>query len=204
MSSFRSVISKNLGTYSLIVVLALSLGFNVYLAGRVNFHAPEPTVPIKAGAKLPSPLPLLGVNGKQALLAFHDARPTVIYVFSPLCPWCKRNEENIKTLVAKDGGGYRFVGLSTLDTNLKQYIAAGHAPFPVYLIKSQAQMRKLGLIGTPETIVVNSNGRVEKVWQGAYVGTSATDVEHFFGVKLPGLLSDATVVATPLQAIHKR
>ena len=195
--SLKSSISHNLGTIVLCSMLGLSLAGNVYLARKVDFRYLQAVVPIKADTQLPVALHLLSPDGRQTQLNFSNHKATVVYVFSPLCPWCKRNEANIKSLVAKDGNAYRFVGLSTLSTNLKQYVAAGDAPFPVYLIQSPAQLRKLGLVGTPETLVVSSSGKVEKVWQGAYLGANKTGVERYFGVKLPGLLSDTALMTVP-------
>ena len=58
----------------------------------------------------------------------------------------------------------RFVGLSTLSVGLKDYIAQGHAPFQVYAVQSPEQTAKLGLTGTPDTILVGPGAKVERVW----------------------------------------
>jgi hypothetical protein len=70
---------------------------------------------------------------------------------------------------------------------LKQYIAAGRAPFPVYQIESQDQAQRLGLSATPTTIVVGPGAKVLKVWTGAYMDKNQPEVEKYFGAKLPGL-----------------
>lgn len=194
--SLRSLIGKNVGTLSLVTMLALSLGFNVYLARKVDFRHLQPTVLLKENAKLPAVLQLLNADGMPAQLAFDGREPTVIYVFSPLCPWCKRNEANIRALVAAAGSRYRIVGVSTVATNLRQYIADGHAPFPVYLMKSEDQMRELGLSGTPETLVVDTGARVEKVWPGAYLEPTRTEMEKYFDLALPGVSNAAAVTGT--------
>jgi hypothetical protein len=173
-------------------VLALSLGFNVYLARKAGLGAHSSFAELKVNSKLPSPLPLLDGDGKPVSLTFDDSRPTVIYVLSPLCGWCKKNEANIKALTAAAGSHFKLIGLSTEPTNLKQYIAEGHAPFPVYQVSSKAQMEKLGLGGTPETIVVGPGAKVEKAWRGAYMAENVKEIENFFGVKLPGLQEPVT------------
>ncbi|MGB6133006.1 MAG: TlpA disulfide reductase family protein [Acidobacteriaceae bacterium] len=197
--SLRSLIAKNVGTLSLSAMLALSLSLNVYLASKVDFHRPEPIVLIKENAKLPGVLHLLDADGKPAQLALDGSQPTVIYVFSPLCPWCKRNEANVRALVAGARSRYRIVGLSTIATNLKQYIADGRAPFPVYVMKSPDQMRQLGVIGTPETLVIGSGARVEKVWSGAYLEPAKEQIEEYFHLTLPGISNVAALTgSTPV------
>jgi len=188
--SLKSQIGKNVGTLSLAVMLALSLGLNVYLARRVDFRRPAPFNALRENAKLPAAISLLDADGKSAELSFSAYPSTVIYVFSPECPWCRRNEANIRALVAAAGARYRMIGISTVNTNLKSYIAEGHTPFPVYVMKSPDQMRQLGLAGTPETLVVGADGRVEKVWTGAYLTPTRAQVEKYFNITLPGMKSD--------------
>lgn len=196
MSSFRLFMSKNGGTASLVFVLTLSLALNVYFAREARFGRTRFPVPSKmrVGTKLPSALPLLDVNGKTTQLIFDDSRPTVLYVFSPTCGWCKRNEANIKTLVNADSH-FRFIGLSITPTGLKDYIAQRHAPFPVYAVQSKEQSAKLGLSVTPETIVVGPGAVIEEAWKGAYTGDNQKQIEQFFNAKLPGLEDAAAVVA---------
>jgi hypothetical protein len=42
------------------------------------------------------------------------------------------------------------------------------------------------LNGTPQTIVVASNGKVLQNIEGAYVGENKYAAEKFFGIKFPG------------------
>jgi hypothetical protein len=79
------------------------------------------------------------------------------------------------------------LGLSLEEKGLTQYVAEGHAPFPVYMVRSQDVMQKLSLSGTPEMIVIAPGARVERVWQGAFTGGTQKEIQDFFGVQLPGL-----------------
>lgn len=195
MSAFKTFMSKNGGTALLMAVLVVSLGMNVYLGLRLRGAFAPHIQAIKASDQLPSPLPVLDADGKPTQLAFDSAEPTVVYLFSPLCGWCKRNEANIKSMAAAAGERYRFVGLSTISENLKDYINQGHVPFPVYILKSEDQANKLGLVGTPTTVLVGHDGKVQRVWEGAYMSGSQKDVEKFFDVKLPGLPAEVATVA---------
>lgn len=192
MSWFKSFVSKNAGTAALMLALCSSLGLNVFLAHQAGYPR-KAVVVLKENMKLPSPLPLLDADGKPVSLAFDDQRPTVLYVLSPQCGWCKKNESNIKTLTAAADSRFRFVGVSLNPENLKEYIAAGRAPFPVYQVASREEMEKLGLSATPETIVVGPGAKIQKVWTGAYMQQNQPEIEKYFGVKLPGLQDVAEV-----------
>lgn len=186
MTSFRAI-ARNAGTSALVLTLSISLGLNVYFAWKIRKTSIRTFPEIKVNDKLPSPLLLLDADGKSVRLGFDDPRPTVLYVLSPLCSWCKRNEANIKKISELAGSRFRFVGLSLVSTNLKEYVAEGRAPFPVYRVQSQDQAVRMGLGSTPTTIVITPGARVEKVWTGAYMSENVKQIEEFFGVKLPGL-----------------
>lgn len=188
MESLQRSFARNVGTISLVFALAVSLGFNVYLARRVSPVAPRSPQLIKLNTRLPLSLPVKDIAGNAASLSLTDgSHLTVLYVFSPLCGWCKRNEANIKELVAGAGNRFRFLGLSLEQRDLQKYVAEGHAPFPVYLADSGEAMQRLNLYGTPEVIVVDTNAKVQRVWQGAFVGETQKEVQDFFGVRLPGM-----------------
>lgn len=189
MSSSKHFLAGNAGTLALVSMLALSLALNVYF---LKFGEPPwaaaPVQPLKVDAQLPAALQLVTAEGKPVTISFaSDTRPTVLYVLSPLCEWCRRNEKDMRELVGATRHSFRYVGLSSVPNGLKQYIAKGEAPFPVYYVKSQALRRKLGIMGTPETIVVSPKGRVVRVWEGAYLKSNLKKVDAFFGVKLTGV-----------------
>jgi len=193
MSPVKPFLKQNAGTVLLISILFASLALNVY-QGLTLAGAFVPVSGIRAGAKFPISLPVLDAAGQPAVLNFaEDSRPTVVYVLSPLCGWCKRNEANIKALMADAGSRFRFIGLSVEGKNLKEYVADNRAPFPVYLVRSPEQIKSLHLDATPQTVVVGASGTVEKAWQGAYLESNRKEIEKYFDVKLPGLQETAAV-----------
>lgn len=186
--SLKNAIGRNIGTVALTAMLALSLGFNVYMAhnGGLRSH-PKPVALLKPGASLPPSINVEDATGKPVRVNFaEDARPTVLYVLSPQCGWCKRNETNMKALYAADSDKYRFIGVSLVSLNLAKYIADKREPFPVYLLPKET-IQQLHVLGTPETIVVGPDAKVIHAWEGVYVQQNQTEVEKYFGVKLPGL-----------------
>lgn len=187
-SSLKNVIGRNIGTAALTIMLALSLGLNVYLAHNGALRSrPQPIAQLKPGAALPPSINVQDVTGKPVRVNFaDDTRPTVLYVLSPQCGWCKRNESNMKALYAADSDKYRFVGVSLVSENLTQYVNDKREPFPVYLLPQDA-IQQLHVTGTPETIVVGPDAKVIHAWRGVYVQQNQAEVETYFGVKLPGL-----------------
>ena len=71
------------------VLLALSLGMNIYLARRA--FGPPPSAPevLARGERVP-PLSVIGLDGEKTTRAC-EGKPTVLYIFTPSCPWCRKN-----------------------------------------------------------------------------------------------------------------
>jgi hypothetical protein len=169
----------------LLLLLAVSLSGNVYLARRAFRPAPAPIPLLAKGATVP-PLPVKALDGQAATISYQDV-PTVLYVFSPTCPWCRRNIPNLKQLIRSAGQQYRFVGLSVDANGLAAYVAEHQLPLPVYTKGEGDVADRYKLGGVPQTIVISAGGTVLQDWSGAYAGDVKTEVERFFAVKLPGL-----------------
>jgi hypothetical protein len=43
-------------------------------------------------------IPVIDALGSRTEIRFDSDRPTVLYVLSPRCGWCSRNEDNIRAL----------------------------------------------------------------------------------------------------------
>jgi hypothetical protein len=174
----------------LLVLLALSLAVNVWLGLRVRAlqaAGPAPAPPkLQVGDVLP-PLPAYGPDGQPVTLsATGDARPTVFYTFSHTCPWCRRNQPAIASLAAQVGTRFRFIGLC-MARRADCAPAPGDAAIPTYAEIDAKLAAQHGLGTVPQTVVVSPQGKVERVFRGAYVGANQSDVETYFGVQLPKL-----------------
>jgi|ERR1044072_359541 thioredoxin-related protein len=177
----------------LLLVLLGSLSLNVYLGWKVR-HA-EPTsnfqsiVRIEPGTKV-MPLRAVDMDGQPHLVSYNDVnRPTVVYVIAPSCIWCERNRENIDQVARLKGNEFRFVGLSLAVSGLKEYLGQHNLSFPVYTVLDSETIKAFGLGATPQTIVISPDGKVLKNWTGAYREQSQREVEEYFHLSLPGLVS---------------
>jgi len=128
------------------------------------------------------------MQGRTATLDWKEnAIETIVYIFTPTCVWCQRNLENIKML-AKERRGRYLVGVSLTSTGLKDYADRNQLPFPVFVAALNSAGRKaFGPTGTPSTILVSSDGVVQKFWQGAYAGRNLNEIDQVFGIQLPGV-----------------
>lgn len=172
----------------LLLLLVASLSLNVYLGWKVKQGGAEPdTAKAVSGMKV-DPITAVDLDGKPFTIAYNGInKPTVLYVITPSCIWCRRNQANVNRLADAKANDFRFVGLSLAESGLKEYVAEHHLKFPVYARLPAETVASLGLGGTPQTIVVSPEGEILKVWTGAYIEDLRPEVEAYFGIQLPGL-----------------
>ena len=176
------------------VALVVSVSINVLLAHRLsnlNYarSAKIADQQLRSGTTVP-PITAKRLGGQQEVITYRETRqPTVLYVFTPPCAWCARNMDNLKALIDKESGPYRFIGLSLSEEGLAQYIAKNDLKLPIYSGLSSDTQKTYKLGGTPQTIVISPEGKVLQDWAGAYVGDQKSQVETFFHVTLPGIRS---------------
>jgi peroxiredoxin len=172
------------------VLLVISLCLNVYLGWKVKQGNVQAIIPkLSLGMKV-DPVTALGHDGKPFTISYNGSdRPTVFYVITPSCIWCKRNQANINKVADTKANDFRFIGLSLAEPGLKEYVEEHHLKFPTYTGLTRETIKSLGLGSTPQTIVVSPEGKILKVWMGAYDEEVRSEVEAYFGVQLPGLTS---------------
>lgn len=177
--------------WAVILVLCGSVGMNVVLARRTSRPQGAPAAPAYLAAGEPAPpLKVQDLSsGKDVVLDFKAAPvATVLYVMSPSCPWCARNRPNVEALAAATASRFRWVAVAPLAEGMKEYVSRTPFKFESFLATAETRtsyrMRTL-----PETIVIDRSGVILQNWGGAYAGETQTDVERYFEVKLPGLLS---------------
>lgn len=190
---FMHMIRHHGGTLALLLVLAASLSLNVVLGLRLSQAVPMAQAGrIPEGARIRE-LPVRDAAGVASTLSFTDPRPTVLYIFSPVCKWCARNEANIAALVKRIGARYRFIAVSTTDNAFREYVAKANVEIPFFVVdgvplSQSADLAFLNGLGTTPQMLLISGGKVEKAWVGAFSETVQVQVERFFDVSLPGLV----------------
>ena len=173
------------------LLLVASLSLNVYLGWRVKRGSVDPDIPHKVEpGTIVGPITALSLDGTAQTISYREtAKPTVLYVLSPECIWCERNRDNIAKLTEL-GDRFRFVGISLTERGLSEYVKKYQFKFPIYMRVTPESMTSLGLGTTPQTIVISPEGRVLKVWSGAYTERTRGEIEEYFQTRLPGLTSN--------------
>jgi hypothetical protein len=181
-----------------------SAGLNVMQARRIGIlqsivSQMKGEFQLAVGAHVPA-LQVRTLDGRLVEVGFDAVpTPTVVYYFSPTCGWCARNLNNIKSL-SDAARGFRFIGVSATDKGLNDYLKTTELVFPVYINPSTDSNPQFKFSGTPGTLVISRDGVVLKNWPGAYTGDDEKDVEHYFGVALPGLIAIPEHAPTAAQA----
>jgi hypothetical protein len=190
----------------LALLLPMSLILNVYFGSELHSlwrplfspagvaaARPPSRAALGIGAKVP---PITGkhVDGSPARVDYAaSSTPTLLYVLSPKCIWCKRNQPNFQTLLKEATGRFRVVCVSLQSEGLDDYVADNELTAPGLEVLSdvpQPLQQIYSFSGTPQTLVVSPEGRVMARWSGALDGPSKAEAEKFFRVKLPGIASD--------------
>lgn len=186
------------------VMLVVSLGINIALAWSVTardseiVRLTETVLQLKDEARLARGTDLPPLEGEDAegeswYLDWTDSRdPTLLYAYSSTCTWCAKNLENIRLLGDMIRSGYRVIGLSLSPTPVTERPREVELlGFPVLFELSEASLQAYRLGGTPQTLLISTDGTLMKSWTGAYTGRLQAEIEEYFSVRLPGLLDSA-------------
>jgi len=181
-------------------VAVASLMANVALTWRARKLERELTDPASGTAPVgPVGLivaPLTGVDGNGTSVTIDQAkssRPTVLYILAPNCPYCAQNRNNILSLAQSNADTYRFIGVTVSRDGPPEL--QDQYPFPIIGGVEVEQLARYGFAGTPQTLVIDSAGYIERNWIGAYRGATLREVEDWFGVRLPGIVAEPRVHA---------
>lgn len=163
--------SKNLyGTFLHVIVVVLAvqvIGLSIQNRELKQRQNPPQQESIKTGDSLS----LSGIIPLQRSVAFDSsARLSVIFVFTTRCPFCKETLPIWNRLTQGSTGFHRptFVGICLDDEEeSKAYAEQNELRFPVYIpADKELYVKTNRLHGVPQTIVLSTGGRVEKVWRG--------------------------------------
>ncbi len=154
---------------------------------RVLARRPDRALEIKPGTELP-PLEGLDSNGNKHSFDYgQDQRKTVLLVLSPRCNSCEENMPNWEAIInGLDRRSFRLAAVSLQSDGYKEYASRhGINQVPV-LTKIDPHYRiAYNLALTPQTILIDADGKVEKVWTGFLRGENKQDVELALNVRLP-------------------
>lgn len=132
------------------------------------------------------------LDGKDFTLSYNnDPRKVVLLVFSPRCGFCTRNMPNWKALLQSlDRQSYRIVAVSIISDGVKEYVSQQKlTDVPIIAEVDPKSRVSYEMNETPETILIDSDGKVEKLWIGLFGPDERSEIEQSFGLKLPQITS---------------
>jgi len=146
---------------------------------------PPPALELPAGTSVPE-LKGFDPSGKPIDLAYgKDPRKVLVLVYSPTCKFCAENWPQWWDLISSlDGNAVRPVAVDVTSSSTSDFVAEhrlNNVPVmnqiePVSRIRYHFQI-------TPQTMLVDPNGNVEKVWSGVLDSAALKELKKRTGSK---------------------
>ena len=174
--------------FALAACCLLLLGMNVALLRqnrtlRNQLAVPPPASEVPLGTQVPD-LAGFDVSGRHISVAYGQNQPKVLlFVFSPSCQFCAQNWPKWWQLFPSiDRSNVRPVGVDVSSTATPDYINEHRLnEMPVLTQLDPKDTVGYHLRLTPQTILVDGNGRVEKVWSGVLDDNNVAEIERMAG-----------------------
>jgi hypothetical protein len=152
------------------VLAALLLSFllvKIYLRPERAAPGVAARPPIAVGAKLNTTLPGVdwGKNGRTLVLAI-----------STQCHFCPESAPFFRTVVAKARKGIKIVAVLPQPVDAARNYLNGEGVHVDQI--EQADLNRIGVRGTPTTLLVNSSGTVTNMWVGRLEPTEQGQALH--------------------------
>ena len=178
------------------VVVAAVTGYLFFQAGNEApappAASPSPPAPaaqaLAAGDTLPV-VPLMSLTGEPLeLRAPSDARPVLLFVFSPTCSICHETLPVWKELYqAAQAQAVEVVGLSVLPpATTAQYVRANEVPWNVYSFAGNDAIRTMRIERVPFTVLLDGTGRISLAIGGRLTADQQAEIARAFETETPG------------------
>jgi peroxiredoxin len=150
---------------------------------KSQLSLPPPALEAAPGTQVPD-LRGFDPTGKPVEVLYEkDPRKVLVLVFSPTCPFCDQNWPRWQQLIASlDRSSVRPVAVDVTSTASNDFVAQHQlTQLPVILKVEPRATVNYHFQLTPQTILVDQNGKVEKVWTGVLNDSSLTDLKQRLG-----------------------
>lgn len=153
---------------SVVALIAAALALLASACGG----SPRSTGDGPSGSLLPSSptaLPRLDPAAFQALLTQLHGKPVVVNIWASWCGPCRQEGPELASVSKAHQGEVQFVGVDIQDQlgPARTFIQQYGWIYPSVFDATGAIRDSLGLIGQPDTLVFDANGRRTFVWSGA-------------------------------------
>lgn len=141
---------------------------------------------LKAGERVES-FNVKTLDGSITQIDYADSTTKYLFfILSTSCPFCEKNLAAWKNVVAMNQKNiYKIIGISIDDLEkTKNYIATKDVSFYLTSIADTSFLRKYKISSVPETILINGNGIVEKVWAGKLSEKQSNEIHSLISAKM--------------------
>ena len=147
---------------------------------KAQLSLPPPVMEAAAGTQVPD---LRGVDleGKPVEVLYgKDSRKVLVMVFSPTCPFCDQNWPKWQQVISSlDRSAVRPVLVDVTSTTTTSFVSQHQlSSLPVILKADPRATMDYHMHLTPQTILVDPNGKVEKVWTGVLNDAYLADLKR--------------------------
>lgn len=167
-----------------VVLLAANLALiyqNQQLKAQLSL--PPPALEAAAGAQMPD-LRGFDPDGKPVEVLYgNDPRKVLVLVFSPTCAFCDQNWPKWEQVIsALDRSVVRPVGVDVSSSAQAPFLSQHQLTgLPVFVKVDPRAMVNYRFQLTPQTILVDRAGKVEKVWTGVLNDSAVADLKQRMG-----------------------
>jgi len=148
---------------------------------------PDRALEIRPGTAVP-PLEGIDSNGDMQSINYgQDSRKTILLVLSTRCPACVENMPNWQAIFNTiDQQSFRLAAVSLQSEGFKEYASRhGINQIPVLTKFDPKYRAAYNLALNPQIIILDTDGKVEKVWTGVLRKEDKQEVELALNVRLP-------------------
>jgi peroxiredoxin len=167
-----------------VVLLAANIALihqNSQLKSQLSL--PPPALEAAAGTQMPD-LRGFDPEGKPVEVEYgKDPRKVLVLVFSPTCPFCDQNWPKWEQVISSlDRSVVRPVGVDVTSTAKTPFLSQHQLTgLPVLEKVDPRVMLNYRFQLTPQTILLDPAGKVEKVWTGVMTDSAVADLKQRLG-----------------------
>jgi AhpC/TSA family len=181
-------------TFAISVCCLLLLAANIALIQqnsqlKARLAAPPPQLEAAQGAQMPD-LRGFDLAGKPVEVLYgKDPRKVLVLVYSPTCAFCKQNWPKWQAMITSlDPSAVRTVAVDVTSSSSEIFIQQHQlAGLPVFQkVDPQATVDYRFQL-TPQTILVDPAGKVEKVWTGVLNDSTLSEIKRLSGASKTAL-----------------
>jgi peroxiredoxin len=150
---------------------------------KAQMSLPPPTLEAAAGTQMPN-LKGFDPDGKPVEIDYgKDPRKVLVLVFSPTCPFCEQNWPTWEHVISSlDRSVVRPVAVDVTSTAKAPFLSQHQlTEMPVFEKVDPLAMVNYHFQLTPQTLLIDGDGKVEKVWTGVMTDSAVADLKQRTG-----------------------